>query len=749
MKLEHKVQEPISLDHLIDRPTMDGQASRMHLRRPGTGQKQLPWIATWVCLFILGLSFRSPAAEWFVDPLGSDSNPGTREKPFATLETARAAVRGFRTNLAPRESLSVWLMGGDYPRTSTFELTEADSGTPDHPIVWASAPGKSPRLLGGSALTHWHRVSDVQTLERLHPSALGHVLETDLAAQNIPFSGEMQSRGFGRPTAVAHCELFFNHRPMTLARWPNEGEFTQIAGYPDAGASRDEHGGDLGKLPDGFSYSGDRPARWKDITEVWVHGYWAWDWANSYERIASLDAARHLIRTAPPYGQYGFRKGQRFYCLNVLEELDQPGEWHLDVHTGKLRFWPPDRPSLHEAETVLSTLNGPLVRFRGASHVILRGWTLEATRASGIEILQGISNRVEGCLLRNLGNSGIVVEGGLGNAISACEVIDTGDSGVSLTGGDRQTLMPGLHRVENTHFSRQGRWSKCYVPAVLLQGVGLQARQNLIEDHPHCGILFWGNDHSMEGNEIRRVALETGDVGAIYTGRDYSFRGNRIVHNFIHDIGGVGMGSMGVYADDCVSGLHIEGNLFLRVQRAAFLGGGRDHKVLNNIFIDCKPSVEIDGRGLEAAPVWKTMVESTMRTSLESVPGTLYRQRYPEIQTLDQYYPARGLNEPKPPEFKGIPPEGNLVAGNICVGPWLNLTWHARPEWIRVENNLTNSPHPFIGPLPVDPRPCDFQVAAELLNKTGTSVPIPCAQIGLQPTEMRRWVESRLKPSLP
>ena len=85
-----------------------------------------------------------------------------------------------------------------------------------------------------------------------------------------------------------------------------------------------------------------------------------------------------------------------------------------------------------------------------------------------------------------------------------------------------------------------------------------------------------GNDHLIEFNDIHHIALETGDVGAIYTGRDWTYRGNKIRFNFIHETGGVGMGSMGVYMDDCVSGTEIYGNIFFKVQRAAFLGGGRD-----------------------------------------------------------------------------------------------------------------------------------------------------------------------------
>jgi len=63
------------------------------------------------------------------------------------------------------------------------------------------------------------------------------------------------------------------------------------------------------------------------VSNLWVHGYWAYDWANSYERVESIDRGARLIKTAPPHGLYGFRKGQRFYFLNVLEELDSPGEW--------------------------------------------------------------------------------------------------------------------------------------------------------------------------------------------------------------------------------------------------------------------------------------------------------------------------------------------------------------------------------------------------------------------------------------
>jgi hypothetical protein len=154
---------------------------------------------------------------------------------------------------------------------------------------------------------------------------------------------------------------------------------------------------------------------------------------------------------------------------------------------------------------------------------------------------------------------------------------------------------------------------------------------------------------------------------------------------------------MGIYMDDCVSGTEIFGNIFYKVQRAAFLGGGRDHQVINNIFVDCNHAVELDGRGLDTSPVWRDMVDKTMRHSLGEVPVVRYRERYPALKTLDACYGPPGGPAIEGDAFKGVPPENNVVARNVCVGKWLNVYWHATPQMLRLENNLTDAAASFIG----------------------------------------------------
>lgn len=687
---------------------------------------------------VLAVNSMAGVPDLYVSPGGSDAGPGTKERPFATLERAREAVRILKeSGKLPKKGLTIWLRGGDHFRDGALELEAADSGLPGRPVVWRAYKNERVRLLGGRVLRGFGPVKDPAVLARLSEAARDKVVCLDLIQAGLKDPGVMTSRGFGRPVAAAHSELFYGGRPMTLARWPNDGEFGAIAGFPSEGGADDGHGTILGALENGFFYSGDRPRRWKGTGDIWVHGYWAYDWANTYEKVAFIDVERRLVKTAAPFGKYGFRTGQRIYFLNVFEELDQPGEWYLDHGTGMLYFWPPARTGPGDGavspggptEAVLSVLAGPLIRMNGVSNVIFRGILLAAVRGNAIEIRGGAHDRIAGCAIRDVGDYGVVVSGGTDHGVIGCDIEDTGDGGVWLTGGDRMTLTAGGHFVENCRFRRQGRWSKCYAPAVLMDGVGLRVSNCLISDHPHSAIIYTGNDHLIEFNEIHHVALETGDVGAIYSGRDWTFRGNRIQYNFIHHMGGVGLGSMGVYMDDCVSGTEVFGNIFYFVQRAMFIGGGRDHKVENNIFVDCRPAVQVDGRGLDKSPVWSRMVNETMKESLRDVPQDLYRRRYPEIAGLDRYYAV----------MAGVPPENDLIARNVCVGDWLKTEWNCKPEMLRLEDDLVVDRASL-----VSPENMDFRIKKDSpVWKTGFEA-IPFKRIGLKRDSLRRELEKRL-----
>jgi hypothetical protein len=578
--------------------------------------------------------------------------------------------------------VTVFIRGGLYRHAREIEFFAADSGTEATPITYQGYEGETPRFVGGPFLRDWKPVTDRKTLDRLPSVARRAVRQTDLREAGITNFGVLRSRGWGRAPEAAAAELFLNGDRMTLARWPNGSEWSKIAGFPGTGARADNHGGSIGEIAGGYFYSGDRPKRWKDPTNVWVHGFWAWNWANSRERIGSIDTETRLIKTAPPGGHFGFRPGQRVTYYNALEELDQPGEWYLERTTGILYFWPPN--NFNEGETLVTALDRPFLTLRETSFVNFRGLSFEGTRSFGIWIQNGRSNQVASCVVRDIGNYGIYVVDGVGHSVVGCEIYETGDGAVGLKGGNRLTLTPGGHRVENCHLHHNGQWTYTYVPAVKLDGVGLSVIHNLIHDHPHTAILFEGNDHVIEYNEIHHVALDTGDTGAIYTGRDWSFRGNKIRYNYLHDVVGFENYGKGIYMDDCSSGAEIVGNVFQNMKRAIQLGGGRDHRVENNQFIDCETGIDVDGRGVDHSPIWQAG-QKVMRDQWNALPADtrrLYTQRYPELNSLLPYLAAE----------KPVPPENNSIVRNIAQGSgkFLDIRWNAERTPPTQRDNTTS-----------------------------------------------------------
>src|SRR5688572_14816795 len=87
-----------------------------------------------IVLFALAPCVRG---DFFVSPTGSDKSPGSKSKPFASLERARDAVRELRREKRfPKRGLVIWLREGIYVRTNALELSAEDSATPDAPIIW-------------------------------------------------------------------------------------------------------------------------------------------------------------------------------------------------------------------------------------------------------------------------------------------------------------------------------------------------------------------------------------------------------------------------------------------------------------------------------------------------------------------------------------------------------------------------------------------------------------------------------------
>jgi len=662
------------------------------------------------------LPARARPTELHVATNGNDAWSGTKpspnrvgtDGPFATLERAKMEARRImRSGQTTRDGIDVTVHEGLYRLNRPLEFTAEDSGTTASPVAYHAAAGKEVRLIGGAVVSGFERVTDPGVLSRLDGSARDQVWQADLRALGVTNYGAASGGGL---------DLFFQDRPMPLSRWPNEG-FIRISEV--LGKTPVDIRGTKGCVEGIFRYEGDRPLRWSGEKDIWLHGYWFWDWSDKRQKVKSVDAVKHIFELEPPYESYGYRKGQWFYAYNLLSEIDRPGEWQLDRETGMLYFWPPG--PIESSRAIVSILP-KLVTMKDTSYVSLRGFTIEAVRDTAVNLSGGTSNQIVGCTIRNCG-SAVSVHGGTGHSVVGCDIYQCSGGGVSIEGGDRKTLTPAGHFAENNHIHHYGLWKPMYSAGINLNGVGNRASHNLIDNAPHQAIGFGGNDHLIEYNEIHSVCFESNDAGAIYAGRDWTMRGTKIRYNYLHDIDGFeGRGCVGVYLDDMYCGTEITGNVFHRVTQAAFIGGGRDCLIANNIFVDCSPAVHVDARALGwARPQTEPwIVEGQTKGTLS---GTRYHEppysvRYPKLVDIL-------ANEP-------LAPRGNVIARNICVGgKWDDIESQARPL-LSFEDNLLH-----VDPLFVDAAKLNFQLKNDSPAYKLGFVPIPIEKMGLYADKSR------------
>ena len=96
------------------------------------------------------------ATEYYVAPTGRDENPGTKIKPFATIqrardETRKVVAKGLKANV------NVWIRGGTYTLPDVIVFGPEDSGTDQYSITYQAVPGEEPVISSGVEIVNWRK----------------------------------------------------------------------------------------------------------------------------------------------------------------------------------------------------------------------------------------------------------------------------------------------------------------------------------------------------------------------------------------------------------------------------------------------------------------------------------------------------------------------------------------------------------------------------------------------------------------
>ena len=577
-----------------------------------------------------------------VSPEGDDQANGSESAPFRTLTRARDAIRAYvkANGELPEGGVEVRLHGGVYKCSDTFILEAQDSGEEGRPVVYRAVPGDKVLLSGGTELSGFELVSDAAILERLPEESRSFVYQCDLKAQGVTDLGQLNVRGMGGSTDPVKpwVDIYANGKAMPLARWPNPGEPELTVGETYRGAFQTPEANG----PAEFACSHPRFARWREANDIWMDGMWGHLWAAKKIPVERIDIETGRIHAGAGSG-YGVRTGQPLHFINLLEEIDQPGEWYLDRESGMLYFYPPEAVDADaDFPTVqFPLLEQPFITMTGVHNVTLVGLSFELNRSDAIIMKDCEDCMIAGCSISKMGGNGIVVRDGQDIVLHGNDLVSLGAGGIRLSGGDRSTLTTSGCVVQNCVIEDFSRVDRSYAAAIHIDGVGMEITNNRIGNSPHFGLRIEGDLHLISLNEFHHLVLEFDDQAAIDMWGDPTYRGNKIVGNYFHDIGSGHnvAGQSGIRLDDAISSTQIMGNIFERSADGRFgavqIHGGKDNLVIANIFIDCQYGVSFSqwGEGRWA----ETLARPDFAAKIERGTNPLRLEAFPDLGDIPSH----------------------------------------------------------------------------------------------------------------
>lgn len=560
--------------------------------RPNTARNP---VVAFLIVATLGMTAQSlSAGDLFVAPSGSDTNPGTRAQPLATIEGARDAIRQMKARASFKEPITVHVHGGVYRVEKTVEFTPQDSGTAQAPITYAACPGERPVISGGRPIRAWKK----------GPGAIWQAAVGNVGDQRWNFH-----------------QLFVGGQRRTRARTPNQGYLYTEGILAPFDRSKWFAANVLAK--EGFHYRDGDIKQWKGLPEALIVVYHSW--TTSIHFITARDPVERTVRLTPPSAWpigYWWEYNTRYHVENLLEALDEPGEWYLDRDKGVVHYWPMPHEDLTTAEVIAPVVRQTLVSFRGdpvgkrlVEYLHFRGISFQhtdcyiardmpqdmqgATKQFPLIAATGLRHSVlEDCEIAHAGENGLWLDSGcMDNVVRRCHIHDLGASAVFIgpKKHENKPEMAVLRNVVDNNFIHDG--SHIFRGS---QGVWIgkasynQLTHNEISDFHHLGVSVghsWGYQPStahhnlIAFNHVHHICNGYfSDGGGIYTLGVSP--GTVLSNNIVHDVVPTPLmpsGGCGIYHDEGSTGIVAENNIVYNVGLAYHQHYGKENIARNNI----------------------------------------------------------------------------------------------------------------------------------------------------------------------
>lgn len=660
----------------------------------------------------------------FVSTVGDDSGDGSEEEPLRTLEKAIDVANEMRED--SDKLIEILLREGTYSVTNTIKIINSQK---DDPLLKISAYQDEKVTINAGVdipLSAMSIADSDFTNAIIDKPNAGSVLQYNLKDAQIEDLGEISLRGhLISDEKEAQAELSLNGEVQKLAGWPN-GEYTGLIKPTDSNeyGKRTKSG-----IANGCSFqvNYDRPSQWSKPEQAWLSGTIGPNYEFDYYPVSRFDSEeKRVYLSRGALEKYYTEPYYRFE--NVPEELDEPGEYYIDRQSGMLYFYPPeDAPKDSVLTITMSTptldVSGKapnsMFRIENSKNIVFENLIFKGGRGSAITGKNNSNIQFINCEINSFGENGIRFDASTDIKISDCKIHDVGQDGILFVScGNYKTLSPSNIVVSNNDIYNFARLERSYKTGIDFgyRCVGATAANNHIHNGPHAGMIFYGVNNDIYGNEFDNLVTEFSNMDALYCNNsNYPWeRGNKIHNNYFHDIGKSSMNGRhqinvrAIRTDNRGCGLNIYENLFYNIGDGgngngnngigAITAEGTRNRIFNNLFVDCNeayfntlqykeietaddgtlyPDTIINSSGVEVANTINGAKVADLKKQMENY-LPVYGKQFPELYNYFYEHP----NMSKTNEFKN-----NMII-NIAI-PLSNFNGTQNEEGFRGSQMLT------------------------------------------------------------